>query len=104
MVTWVQNHSKHTACSIYHQGLIKLLLISHLSKEGRSWESFLFELGFDEKVKEKGKKAAEDLNQQTEKHEEQIEHIAKEGKYFIEELKLVNNLFLEASTTKEYKV
>ena len=70
MVTCVQTHPEHTAHSIYHQGLIKLLLFSHLSKEGRSWEIFLFELGFEEKVKEKGKKAAEDLNQQTEKHEE----------------------------------
>ena len=35
MVTWVQTHPKHTAHSIYHQGLIKLL-ISHLSKEGQS--------------------------------------------------------------------
>ena len=29
MVTWVQAHPKHTARSVYHQGLIKLLLISH---------------------------------------------------------------------------
>ena len=66
MVTWVQTHPKHTARSIYHHGLIKLVLISDLSKEGRSWESFLLGLGFEEKVKEKGKRA-EDLNQQTEK-------------------------------------
>ena len=62
MVTWVQAHPEHTTRSIYHQGLIKLLLISQLSKEGQSWESFLSELGFEEKVKEKGKKAAKDLN------------------------------------------
>ena len=59
----------------------------------------MIELGFEEKVKEKEKKAAEDLNQQTEKHEEQIEHITEEGKDFIEEPKLVNNLFPEASNT-----
>ena len=41
MVTWIQTHPEHTARSIYHQGLIKLLLISQLNKEGRSWESFL---------------------------------------------------------------
>ena len=57
MITWVQTHPEHTARSIYHQGLIKLLLISHLSKEGRSWESFFLGLGFEEKVKEKGKRA-----------------------------------------------
>ena len=77
MVSWVQTHPEHIAHSIYHQGLIKFLLISHLIKEGRSWESFLLGLGFEEKVKEKGKrvensyKKAEDLNHQTEKHEEQ---------------------------------
>ena len=58
MVTWVQTHLEHTARSIYHQGLIKLLLISQLSKEGRSWESFLSELGFEEKVQGKGKKGS----------------------------------------------
>ena len=59
------------------------------------------ELGFEEKVKEKGKKAAEDLNQQMEKHEEQTEHIAEEGKGFIEEPKQMNNLFPETSATNE---
>ena len=76
-------------------------MISHLSKEGQSWESFLFELRFEEKVKEKGKKETQDLNQQIEKHEEQNEHIVEEGKDFIEEPKKVNNLFLETSATNE---
>ena len=101
MVTWVQTHPENIAHSIYHQGLIKLLLISQLSKEGWIWESFLFELGFEEKVKEKRKKIAEDLNQQTEKHEKQTEHLAEEGKYFIEEPKQMNNLFLKTSATNE---
>ena len=57
MVSWLQTHPEHTARSIYHQGLIKLLLISHLTKEGQSWESFLLGLEFEEKVKEKGKRA-----------------------------------------------
>ena len=76
MVSWVQTHPQHTAHSIYHQGLIKLLVISHLNKDGRSWESFLLGLGFEEKVKEKGKRAEssykkiEDSNQQAEKHVE----------------------------------
>ena len=46
MATWVRTHPKHTAHSIYHQGLIKLLVISHLNKYGRSWEMFLLRLGF----------------------------------------------------------
>ena len=84
MITWVQAHPEHTARSIYHQGLIKLLLISQLNK-GRTWESFLSELGFEEKTKEKGKRVTEDLNQQTRNHEEQIEYVAAEGKVFVEE-------------------
>ena len=76
MVSWVQTHPQHTARSIYHQGLIKLLAISHFNKDGQSWESFLLGLGFEEKVKENGKRAEisykkiEDSNQQTEKHVE----------------------------------
>ena len=56
MVTWVQAHPEHTARSVYHQGLIKLLLISQLNREGRTWGSFLSELGFEEKTKEKEKR------------------------------------------------
>ena len=51
MVTWVQTHPEHTSRSIYHQGLIKLLIISHLNKDGRNWDSFLLESGFEEKEK-----------------------------------------------------
>ena len=32
MVTWVQAHPEHTAHSVYHQGLIKLLLISQMHR------------------------------------------------------------------------
>ena len=77
MVTWVQTHPKYTSYSIYHQGLIKLLIISHLNKDGRNWDSFLLESGFEEKFKEKGKKSensykqTEDASQQTKKFAEQ---------------------------------
>ena len=56
-------------------------------------------LGFEDKVKEKGKrektsyKKVEDFNQQTKKHEDQTKHIAEEGKYFTKEPKVVNSLF-----------
>ena len=77
------------------------MLISQLNKEGRSWESFLSELGFEEKIKEKGKRVAEDLNQQTKNHEEQTEHIAAEGKGFVEKPNQISNLFPKASVTDE---
>ena len=57
MVTWVQTHPEHTARSIYHHGLIKLLVVSHLNKDGRNWDSFLLQSGFEEIFKEKGKKS-----------------------------------------------
>ena len=41
------------------------------------------------------------MNQQIGKHEEHIEHIAEEGKDFIEEPKQMNNLFPENSATDE---
>ena len=43
----------------------------------------------------------EDLNQQTKNHEEQTEHIATEGKDFLEKPNQINNLFPEASVTNE---
>ena len=75
MISWVQGHPEHTAHSVYHQGLIKLLIVSQLYREGRTWESLLSELGFEEKTKEKGKRVMEDLNQQTTNHEKQIEAV-----------------------------
>jgi len=64
MVLKVQKYPSHTARSIYHQGLIKLLVLTQLEKEGRSWSSLLAELGFSENPKEKGKKMMEDAHQQ----------------------------------------
>ena len=49
----------------------------------------------------KRRKGSREFESAKKKHEEQIEHIAEEGKYFIEEPKLVNSLFLEASATDE---
>ena len=56
MISRVQNHLEHTARSVYHQGLIKLLILAQLQKEERTWESLLTELGFKDNPKEKGKR------------------------------------------------
>ena len=56
MISKVQIHPEHTARSIYHQGLIELLILAQLQKEGRTWESLLTELGFKDNPKEKGKR------------------------------------------------
>ena len=52
------------------------------------------------KTKEKGKRVTKYLNQQTKNHEAQTEHVAAEGKGFVEEPNQ-NNLFLEVSVTDE---
>ena len=64
MIAKVQNHPAHTARSVYHQGLIKLLILTQLQKEERTWGSLLTELGFSDNPKEKGKKMIDDVNQQ----------------------------------------
>ena len=65
MISRVQGHPEHTARSVYHQGLIKLLILSQLQKEGRTWKALLTELGFTDNPKEKGKRMIEDSDQQT---------------------------------------
>ena len=84
IIAWVQGHPEHTARSVYHQGLIKLLIVSQLHREGQTWETLLTELGFEENTKEKGKRVTKDLDQQTTNHKKQIEAIVAEGKGFIE--------------------
>ena len=64
MIAKVQNHPAHTARSVYHQGIIKLLILIQLQKEEITWGSLLIELGFSDNPKEKGKKMIDDANQQ----------------------------------------
>ena len=63
MIAKVQIHPQHTAHSIYHQGLIKLLILTQLQREKRTWKSLLAELGFRDNPKEKGKRMLDDANQ-----------------------------------------
>ena len=84
IISWVQGHPEHTARSVYHQGLIKLLIFSQLHREGPTWETLLIELGLEENTKEKGKRIMEDSDQQTTNHKKQIEAVVEEGNGFIE--------------------
>ena len=47
MVTWVRNHPDHNSHSVFHHGLIKLLIITELGKIDRSWKNFIFWIGFE---------------------------------------------------------
>ena len=61
MISRVHSHQEHIVSSLFHQGLIKLLIVFHLNKKGKTWEEFLFEFGFDvEKPKGEKKESKDD--------------------------------------------
>ena len=80
MISRVQGYPEHTARTVYHQGLIKLLILAHFQKEERTWESLLTELGFKDNPKEKGKRMMEDTDQQTTSPKKPVQTVEKEGK------------------------
>ena len=58
MSSRVKEHHDHTTQSIFHHGLIKLIISTALQREGKTWDYFLFWSGFQIKQEE----------QQTKKH------------------------------------
>ena len=68
MIARNHSHQERTVHSLFHQGLIKLLVVFHLKKKGKTWEDFLFVSGFEaEKQKEEGKESkCETSNKKTE--------------------------------------
>ena len=42
----IKGHSDHTNQSLFHHGLIKLIICTVLQKENRSWDHFICWLGF----------------------------------------------------------
>ena len=71
IISRVHSHQIHTVHSLFHQGLIKLLIVFHLKKKGKTWEEFLFESGFDAEKKKGENKGSEDdaADNQTEQEE-----------------------------------
>ena len=47
MDTRVENHPDHTSHSVFHHGMVKLLVLTKLRKRNRSWKHFLVLLGFE---------------------------------------------------------
>ena len=43
----VRNHPDHTSHSVFHHGLIKLLITTELEKNNKSWQNFIFFYGFE---------------------------------------------------------
>ena len=58
MSSRVKEHHDHTTQSIFHHGLINLIISTTLQREGKTWDYFLFWSGFQIKQEE----------QQTKKH------------------------------------
>ena len=52
MFSRVKGHRDHTSQSIFHHGLIKLIISTALQKEGKTWNYFLFWTGFQIKQEE----------------------------------------------------
>ena len=100
MISRVQGHPEHTTRSVYHQGLIKLLILAQLQKEGRTWESLLTELGFKDNPKEKGKRMMENTDQQTTSPKKPIQTVEKEGNNTTDK-PIQEGLCPEASYTNE---
>ena len=46
MSSRIKEHHDHTAQSIFHHGLIKLIISTVLQREGKNWDYFLFWSGF----------------------------------------------------------
>ena len=47
MADKVQENSKGSDTSLFHHGLMKLLVLDELQRIGRDWSSFLFVSGFE---------------------------------------------------------
>jgi len=56
MSSRVKGHQDHTTQSIFHHGLIKLIISTSLQREGKTWDFFLFWSGFQIKQEEQQNK------------------------------------------------
>ena len=56
MSSRVKGHQYHTKQSIFHHGLIKLIICNLLQKKGKTWDYFLFWSGFQSEKEDQSKK------------------------------------------------
>ena len=56
MSSRVKEHQDHTKQSIFHHGLIKLIISTVLQKKEKTWDYFLFWSGFQSKKEDQSKK------------------------------------------------
>ena len=60
MSSRVKQHEDHISQSIFHHGLIKLIINTILQHEGRTWDFFIFWSGFQTKEEEQKPKRQAD--------------------------------------------
>ena len=53
----IKGHMDHTHQSVFHHGLIKLIVCIVLQKNSRTWDHFLFWLGFLNEQEDQAKKS-----------------------------------------------
>ena len=56
MSSRVKEHQDHTQQSIFHHGLIKLIISTVLQKKENTWDYFLFQSGFQYEKEDQPKK------------------------------------------------
>ena len=106
MIVRVHSHQEHTVRSLFHQGLIKLLIVFHLKKKGKTWKEFLFEYGFDvekETLKENKKIEQEETLDNADNQIEQEETLDANNDGLAEKGSQVNDELSEACVVKPVK-
>ena len=63
MSSGVKEHQDHTKQSVFHHGLIKLVISTVLQKREKTWEYFLFWSGFQTEKEEQSQKRQLDKGQ-----------------------------------------
>ena len=74
MSSRIKQHEDHTSQSIFHHGLIKLIIRTVLQHKGKTWEFFLFWLGFHVKQEE------QQLKRQTDKWKVMMKKLGQKDK------------------------
>ena len=99
MIARIHNHQEHTVHSLFHQGLIKLLIVFHLKKKGKTLVKFLFVSGFDAE-KQKGEVKERKCEATGNQREQDLEPANEASKELTEKWSEVNDELSEACAIK----
>ena len=105
MSSRVKEHQDHTKQSVFHHGLIKLIISTVLQKREKTWEHFLFWSGFKTEKEEQSQKRQVDKGQTLIKKlrkkvivkEEEADELGKSSKQKDENIELEQQINVEES-------